>query len=80
MIFNPASLQGSQMSDYLWAILSVSYDTQTIVSTDHDAFCLEVGMIDKLIEMCLKGASSIFQLSRTCRVCSTKADSQMHSQ
>jgi hypothetical protein len=80
MIFNRVSLQGSQMSDYLQAKLSVSYDTQTIVSMDHDAFCLEVGMIDKLIEVCMKGASSIFQLSQTCRLCSTKADSQMHSQ
>jgi hypothetical protein len=60
--------------------MSVLYDTQTIVSTDYDAFCLEVGMIDKLTEKCLKGASNIFQLSQGCHLCSTKADSQMHSQ
>jgi len=80
MIFNPVSLKGSQMSDYLQAKLSVSYDTQTVVSMDYDAFCLEVGMIDKFIEKCLKGNSNIFQLSRRCHLCSIKADSQMHSQ
>jgi len=57
----------------------VSYDTQTIVSTDY-VFCLEVGMIVRLIEKCMKEASNIFQLSLRCRSCSTKADSNMHGQ
>jgi hypothetical protein len=41
---------------------------------------LEVGMRDKLIEKCLKGASSIAQPSRRFCLCSTKVDSQTHSQ